>query len=369
MGRAAEPVSVARERAVRVVRAVVMLAAPLASAAARPAAAEAQHLLYVASQEDVTVAVIDTRANELVETVDLKALGFSETSKAHHTAVEPDGSYWYVSLIAAGKVLKLDRSNRLVDEVDFETPGMLAVDPTADRLYVGRSMAAVNPPQRIGVIRRSTMEIEEVDVFFPRPHALAVDPRGRRFFSASLGQNSVAYGALGSEEVELLHLAGDTQVLVQFAVSPDGRWLVGGGQLSGELLVFDLSGPAPSLVRSVHVGGQPWHPTFTPDGASLWVPNQSANTVTVVDAATWTIDDVVHHAALVEPHGSAASPDGRYVYISSRNVAGGYRPASGDEGRPGTVTVIDATTREVVRVIEVGRYAAGMATAPGEHAR
>ena len=141
-----------------------------------PAAADAQGLLYVASQEAVTVAVIDMATNELVETVDLKALGYSETAKAHHTAVEPDGSFWYVSLIAAGKVLKFDRDNRLVGETAFETPGMLSLDPTSDLLYVGRSMAAVNPPQRVGVIERSSMEIAEVDVFFPRPHAIAVDP-------------------------------------------------------------------------------------------------------------------------------------------------------------------------------------------------
>ncbi len=148
-------------------------------------------------------------------------------------------------------------------QAGFEAPGLLVVDPTDDRLYVGRSMAAVKPPQRVGVIRRSTMEIEEVDVFFPRPHALAVDPHGARFFAASLGQNSVAWAPLGAEEVDLLNLQGDTHVLVQFAVSPDGRWMVGTGQISGALLVFDLTGEAPQLIRSVPVGGQPWHPSIT----------------------------------------------------------------------------------------------------------
>ena len=139
---------------------------------------QGQELLYVASQEEVTVAVIDMSTNQLIETVDLKEFGYSETAKAHHTAVEPDGSHWYVSLIAAGKILKFDRDNHLVGETAFETPGMLSLDPESDLLYVGRSMAAVNPPQRIGVIHRSSMELREVDVFFPRPHALTVDTRG-----------------------------------------------------------------------------------------------------------------------------------------------------------------------------------------------
>jgi len=347
-------------------RAPLLIALTAGAALAAPAGA--QNLLYVASQEDVTVAVIHMTTNRLVETVDLKELGYAETAKAHHTAVEPDGSYWYVSLIAAGKVLKLDRENRLVGQADFEAPGMLGLDPTDDRLYVGRSMAAVNPPQRVGVIRRSTMEIEEVDVFFPRPHAMAVDPHGHRFFSASLGQNSVAYAPLGAEEVDLLTLSGDTHVVVQFSVSPDGRWMVGTGQMTGDLLVFDLTGEAPELVRSIDVGGQPWHPSFTPDGASVWVPSQASNSVTVVDATTWTVDEVLTHPALVEPHGSAVSPDGRTVYVSSHNVAGTYHPADGSEGRPGTVVAFDAASHGVVAVIEVGRYAAGMsAPAPAGH--
>jgi YVTN family beta-propeller protein len=318
----------------------------------------------VASQEDVTVAVIDMATRSLVETVDLKDLGFSPTAKAHHTAVEPDGSFWYVSLIADGKVLKFDRSNRLVGQVDFETPGMLSLDPESNLLYVGRSMAAVNPPQRVGVIDRAKMEIEEVDVFFPRPHALAVDAKRRRFFSASLGQNSVAFAPVGAEDVDLLQLdAPMNHMLVQFAVSPDGSRMVAGGQMSGDLLVFDLTADEPAVVASLDVGGQPWHPTWSPDGRFVWIPNQAANTVTVIDAATWTVADVISHPALVEPHGSAISPDGRTVFVSSHNVAGTYHPADGSEGRPGTVVAIDAQSHEVVAVIEVGRYAAGMATA------
>lgn len=327
-----------------------------------PAPAAAQDYLYVASQEDVSVAVIDMATHELVATVDLKELGYPATSSAHDTAVDPDGSHWYVSLIAAGKVLKFDRDNRLVGEADFETPGLLATDPTSDRLYVGRSMAAVSPPQRIGEVQRATMALEEIDVFFPRPHALAIDPRSERFFAASLGQGAIAYAPLGAEEVDLLHLDGPNPVIVQLVVSPDGRWLVGTGQVSGDLLVFDLGSGAPELTHTVPVGGQPWHPSFSPDGEEVWVPRQTGGSVSVVDTERWEVVDEIEHPALVQPHGSAVSPDGRTVYVSARNVAGTYRGTGADE-RPGTVVAIDRASREVIAVIEVGRYAAGMATA------
>ena len=48
----------------------------LMASLALAAPAGAQDLLYVASQEDVTVAIIDMTTRTLVETVDLKALGY-----------------------------------------------------------------------------------------------------------------------------------------------------------------------------------------------------------------------------------------------------------------------------------------------------
>jgi hypothetical protein len=134
----------------------------------------ASELAYLTNQNDASVSIIDMEAMRVIETIDLTALGYSPTAKPHHTAVEPDGSHWYVTLISDGRILKFDRDNRLVGEAEFETPGLLALDPNSERMYVGRSMAAVNPPPRIGVIDRSDMALEEVDVFFPRPHAIAV---------------------------------------------------------------------------------------------------------------------------------------------------------------------------------------------------
>ena len=63
-----------------------------------------------------------------------------------------------------------------MQRIDFVRPGLLAVDPEGENLYAARSMAAVSPPQEIGVIRRSDMTFEEVGIFLPRPHALAVQP-------------------------------------------------------------------------------------------------------------------------------------------------------------------------------------------------
>ncbi|MDQ3222397.1 MAG: hypothetical protein M3Q75_02840, partial [Gemmatimonadota bacterium] len=112
-----------------------------------PAPAQAARL-YVANQDDATVSIIDVKSRALVETVDLRRYGFGDNAKPHHVQVEPDGSAWYVTLIGAGKVLKLDRGNRVLASTELQVPGLMTLHPTQDLIFVGRSMSAVNPPPR-----------------------------------------------------------------------------------------------------------------------------------------------------------------------------------------------------------------------------
>jgi len=349
--------------------------APEAEAAAsEPAPAVepevAAQYLYVASQSGPAVSVIDMDTRELVETIWLTDLGFTANAKPHHVAVEPDGSFWYVSLIADGQVLKFNRDNELVGQAEFETPGMMAVDPVEDVLYVGRSMAAVNPPQRIGVVTRSDMSMDEYDVFFPRPHAIAAAPGGGRAFTASLSVNQIASVAPEEDDLEVINVDGAAHTFVQFVVSPDGNLLVTGGQISGEVMVFEISDPrAPKLFTTFQIGGQPWHPTYSPDGRFVYFPQRTSNSVAVIDTSTWEVVATIEGEGLAEPHGSAISADGRTLWISGRNTEGVYPSTiartSVGEGEPlpaGTVVAIDTESREIVAVIEVPAYAAGIGT-------
>ena len=73
----------------------------------------------------------------------------------------------------------------------------------------------------------------------------------------------------------------------------------------------------------------------------------------------------------MEPHGSAISADGRTLWVSGRNTEGVYPTniarSSVGEGDPlpaGTVVAIDTESRQIVSVIEVPAYAAGLGTRP-----
>jgi YVTN family beta-propeller protein len=232
-------------------------------------------------------------------------------------------------------------------------------------------MTAVNPPQRIGVIRRSDMMVNELPVFFPRPHALALEPRSGTVYTASLAVNQMAAVKPLDEEVKLIDVAGPAHALMQFAVSPDGRSLVVSAELSHKVFVFDITDPmAPRLTDEIDVGPQPFDPIFTPDGRWVYLGNKAANTVTVIDMGTRTVAEVIAGRGIAQPHGVATSRDGRFVYISNNNLGQTHDMAAGHEAHaapatpagPGNVIVIDTATRDIVAVIEVGHNASGIGT-------
>jgi DNA-binding beta-propeller fold protein YncE len=364
-----------------------LLAALAAACAGAPAAraqdppvAGAGALLYVTNQDGAAVSVIDLDRRAEVGRVDLQALGFGANAKPHDIAVEPDGSHWYVSLIGENTVLKLDRENRIVGRVEMEVPGLVVAHPVEDLLLVGRSMSAVNPPSSIALIRRSDMTLlEEVDVVYPRPHALAA-PREGPAYSASLAENRMAAIATDGSDVELIDVpapesAADTaghaahaghtpHTLVELTLAPGGRTMVGTGEISGEILVFGLADPwRPALARRVAVGGGPWHPAFSPDGEWLWVPLHAADAVALIDTESWEVVARIAGRGLAQPHAAAVSPDGRTVFVSNNNLRGTYVPEGGG-GPVGTVVAIDVATREIVEVIEVGPNATGLDLLP-----
>jgi DNA-binding beta-propeller fold protein YncE len=344
--------------------ALLAMAACAGSNPESPAPAQAARL-YVANQDDATVSIIGGGSLAVVETVDLRSYGFGDNAKPHHLQVEPDGSAWYVTLIGAGKVLKLDRQNRRLASTDLQVPGLIALHPSQDLMFVGRSMSAVNPPPRIAVIRRSDMRLlDEIDLLFPRPHGITTHPAGERVFVASLGTNQLASVGVADGEVRLVDVPGPARGFVQVAVSPDGRWLAVTAELTDDLMIFDLANPRePKLARTISMPDGPFEPLFTGDGRWIYVTCLGANRVAVVDTRAWEVRAVLEHEAFAQPHGVALSPDGRHVFIGNRHQLGGTHDHQG--GKPtgaGAVVAICAATRTPGAAVTVGNYAAGMGT-------
>jgi YVTN family beta-propeller protein len=321
--------------------------------------------IYVCNQGSASVSVIDNSTLEVASVVDLQELGFSANAKPHHAIAEADGSHWYVTLIGENKVLKFNRKNELVDQAEMEVPGLMTMDSNNDMLYVGRSMSAVNPPQSFGVINRSDMKLKkETDLFFTRPHAIIKLPGNDRVFVGSLSSNQFLSVNTEEDDSELTNLDGMNHMLVNFAISPDKKTLVGTGQMTSKLLVFDITNSkSPILENAINVNAAPWQPVFSPDGQFAYFGNKGANTVTVIDMKKREVDTVIEGYGLSQPHGAVLSLDGKYLYVSNNNRNGAYLPYRVTvEDAPGTVVVIDTESKEIVKVIEVGKNATGIGT-------
>jgi DNA-binding beta-propeller fold protein YncE len=224
-------------------------------------------------------------------------------------------------------------------------------------------MSAVNPPKRVAVIDRATMTGDEVDILFPRPHPVAV--AGGFAYTASLGVNQVASIDLASDRVQIVDVPGPTHAFVQFAVSPDGRTLVGSTEVSGRLLVFDLSTPArPVLKTSIDVGKMVFDPAFTPDGRFVWVPVKMGDEIAVVDTATWTVTTRITDAAFKQPHQIVFTPDGRRAFVTNNNKMDHMAdPAHAGHTMPAAdaaLVDVDVATRAVTKSIPLGKNLTGM---------
>ncbi|MEM8488818.1 MAG: c-type cytochrome domain-containing protein [Bacteroidota bacterium] len=331
---------------------------------------DASELLYVPNQNDALISIIDTESQTVIRNVDLVELNsdlFTPNAKPHHVAVDPTGDTWYVSLIGDNKVCEFSNGsqNRPLFEgcVDFETPGILAVNGVKDEVYAGRSLTAVTPPQSIAAITQLDRSVREIDVFFSRPHALAVDPSGEFVHTGSLNENRVMTVNTSTDEVTFTLLAAPFHSFVQFAISPDGSRMVATGQSSNQVVILDSASP-PGIIRigAIEVDNQPWHPVWTPDGSQVYVGNLNSNSVSVLDMNNFTILQTITGDGLSQPHGASITPDGDYVYISNRNMAGGFTPRYdfGTNQDKGTVVVINTATNTIEKVIEVGRFPAGL---------
>jgi YVTN family beta-propeller protein len=357
--------------------------------------AEASGRVYVATQDAGLVTVIDPDRLVVARTVRFDAYG-GTAATPHHLTVEPDGSALYVTLIGAQRVVRLDAATLEVEaELDVRPlnatfkPGMLALDPTSDRLWLSRSISDLSGGRSVMVLDRRAMTAEEVLVPYTRPHPIGLTRDGRRVLSGSLADNLVATLDTRTFDFSAPLRVDETQTpLMQYAVAPDGRTAAITGQFSNRLYILDLADPeAPTVRAAVPVGQEPWYPAYSPDGRRVYVPNHRSNTLSVVDLETLSVTATVSDPRFAMPHGVVASPDGRYLFVTNANLTHvdvgpappgalpeappvAYQPRypldrSGD-GRvdnlyTGHVAVIDAQTLEVVRVIEVEDFPSGIA--------
>jgi YVTN family beta-propeller protein len=198
------------------------------------------------------------------------------------------------------------------------------------------------------------------------PGGVAVTPDGSQVYVSNNDTNTVSVINTATNAVSTITVGtAGTEGPAGIAVTPDGKtvYVAVANELpsppdagTGTVVVIDT---ASNTVTTSIVGFVfPYGVAVTPDGAHIYVTDESAETVSVIATSTNTVTDTIADGSFGELTGVAMTPDGSKIYVASNNGEGG-----------GIVFVIDTSTNTVVgSPIAVGFEPFGVAVTPdGAH--
>jgi len=128
--------------------------------------------------------------------------------------------------------------------------------------------------------------------------------------------------------------------------TPDDKFLLVGLTGGDGVEVYDVSGQRPKLVQTIKTAKGAHSFRAAGDKRHVYVSNRVANTISKIDYQSMTVVDNLPGPS--GPDDMDVSADGRFIYLASRWA--------------GKFTVIDTTTRQVVRQVKVGKSPHGVWT-------
>ena len=128
--------------------------------------------------------------------------------------------------------------------------------------------------------------------------------------------------------------------------TPDDKFLLIGLTGGDGVEVYDVSGPAPKLVKLIKTGQGAHAFRGAGDKHHVFVSNRVANTISKIDYQTMSV--IESYPAPSGPDCMDLSADGHFIYVASRWAK--------------KMTVIDTKTRQVVRQVNVGKSPHGVWT-------
>jgi YVTN family beta-propeller protein len=195
-------------------------------------------LLYVTTELDNTVTIIDPKTLQIVGTVP------TGKPESHMLAITPDGKRGYTANVGSGTVSVLDLVARRT----------MAVIPVAGKV------------QRIAVSKDGQL-VFTADQTAPR---LAVIDATAKRVQSWIQLPGVGYGT---------------------APTPDGRWLVVAMPAAKQVAVVDLR--TMKVVHTVDVPPAPQEVLMQPDGKVAYVSCDASRKVAAIRTSDWTVDKLI----------------------------------------------------------------------------
>ncbi len=289
----------------------------------------------------------------------------------HYVSVTPDGKTAYVSLIAAGLILKIDLpSRKIVKELALGgSPAHIELTPNGGKAVVSN----FSNQNAIHVIDLASFSEErKINNVFYNPHGMTLLPDGKTLFTAGnvsdlLYRIDISSGASQSFKLSgLTPDVGETSPKLtpyQIRYNPNDNNLYVSCRKTNEVRVWNTVSQA--FIDSIQVGKSPLLMDFNSDRTELWVACQGDSSIYIIDVPGKSIKQVIEDLPN-QPHGVKFSSDGKTAGLTCEHVTGDpdqHHPGT-RSGSPGVFVLIDAATRAIIAEREVGGFAAGIDVIP-----
>jgi DNA-binding beta-propeller fold protein YncE len=321
--------------------------------------------VYVCNQNSDKISVIDGDVKVVSAIIDVNQPSL-QPSNPHMVKVR-DG-FLYATLINAGKFLKINTNDySLAGEISGITKaGMIVIHPDGNKAFISRSSTSNPVFQSIYAININNMSlIEEITIAAPGvPHGMALTPDGSKLYVANLSLSRISIVDGNTNEYGNYNdivLPNGTEPM-QTMISPDGNYLYISARGTAKLLVYDTN--TDTLVTEVPVDMMPMQITSSSSGDKIYVGSMMMSTVNVIqkNGNNWARIKQISHPGFNMIHGCDITADDKYVFVSSRNTNGNFKPYFEvvNEGPPGTIGIIDTEIDEVVKLIEIEQFGSGL---------
>jgi len=147
--------------------------------------------------------------------------------------------------------------------------------------------------------------------------------------------NDIAFMDIKSKKIVGKTFLGNNVNPHMVMMSPDGRYVVTGGQRSNYAYIIDSR--TLELVAKIPVGFAPEHLAFSPDGRWYYQGNPEGDSITVIDMQSLKAIKTI--GGLAEPLNITFTPDGLKAYVGNYGAH--------------WVGVVDVTRHELIKKIQV----------------
>jgi len=295
--------------------------------------------LFISSEKDNNVTVLDGKTYAVVKRI-------STAARPRHMQFNPERSLIYVAAGDGNAIEVIDIAKlELVDRITgIDDPELFDLSPDGKAMYI-----SLEDDGKLGILN-----LEEY--FAKRPAkpelATAVAAPDGTTSEAEDDADEDEDGNDDNDDEATNTIAGLTTLEVGeepegVLASPDGKTVYVTSEVANTVHVVDIA--SNRIKANIVVGNRPRRFALTPDQKELWVSNELSSSVTIIDPTTNQVKETITFAPPgfrsedVTPVGVTVTQDGKTALVAL--------------GRANHVAFVDVASRKVTDYVLVGKRA------------